>query len=105
MQKLIQDLRNIASAGVDRCDMDDLVCLYSAGTAYASTYAGFQLEQPDWLKASLDALAKDIKSRRRDYLEAQLAQAKARKETLKTAEQKRADTDAEIERLSKALAE
>lgn len=105
MHQLMQELRNVAatSAQVDRSDVDDLVFMHALSNVLITSYETFNIEQPEFLKEARDTLTSEIKNRRRDYLQSQLRQAKMRRESLKTSEQKRRDTEDEIGRLEKTL--
>lgn len=98
---MLEQLRNV---NVDRMDLDEVVALLTFGEQLQANYTANALEVPEWITDKTSALKKEAQRRRRDNLEAALKSAVARKEALKTADQKRADTDAEIERLKAALA-
>lgn len=98
---MFAQLKNLS---LDRLDVEEAVALYSFGSIMQSTYTMFGVPSPDWLDANMTALGKEIRSRHRDMLEARLKSAMARRDALKTAEEKRAAADSEIEALQKALA-
>jgi hypothetical protein len=99
---VLEKLRNL---NIERMiDLDEAVALFAFGNMVLTSYKDQTLEPPAWLTDNLSVLGKDIKERRRDNLEAALKEALAKKSALRTAEEKRADLDGEIERLQKALA-
>jgi hypothetical protein len=96
-------LNQIKNVALDRMDFDETVALFAFGTQLEGTYTAMSLEAPDWLKANIEILRKDIVSKRRDNLERALKAAKTKLDGLKTAEEKRGDLKAEIDRISAAL--
>lgn len=71
--------------------------------ATVAVYEAHGAEPPAELLRALSGVRAAFKQRVRDDIEAQLARAKNRLEGLKTPDQKRADAEAEVERLTKAL--
>jgi len=67
-------------------------------------YEKMQLEPPEWLDTRIKELSREIKSRTADMLEKRLREAKARREALKPATERREEVDAEIKRLEEQLA-
>lgn len=88
----------------ERLSFEELVELYTYGKSYVATYAELSMPAPDWAAEQVKKLRDALVQRRKDTLEKQLAQAKGKMETLKTAEQKREDAAAEIARLEALLA-
>ena len=97
---MLQELRDL---NLERPDLDELVALHAFASGMEQSYSATGAEPPEWFKENKDALQREIKNRRRDSIERALKDAKARKEKLKTMDEKRADLDAEIARLSQAL--
>lgn len=95
------DLRNL---DVDGMDMDDMVALAALAKAMQAEYNAAALPVPAWLTESLATLDRAIKAGRRDALEAELKRAKGRIESLKTADEKRADARALVAQLEAELA-
>lgn len=101
----MQLLNDLKAANFDRLDLDEAVSLLAFASSLDATYKAHQLETPDWLKDKLPSLRKEVDRRRRDSLEAALKSALARRDALRTSEEKRKDTDAEIARLQASLGE
>jgi hypothetical protein len=101
-QYMISALRAVASR-VKEADLDEAVALLAFGKTVKATYQEHEMDTPDWLVESLDALEKEIKSRRRDYIEKEIKTSQARLEALKSADEKRADLRDKIDRLQKQL--
>lgn len=97
---MLDQLRQI---NTDRLDIDEAVALLSFGRGVRATYVEHDMTPPDWLTENVSVLEREVKARRRDNLERALKAAQARKDSLRTAEEKRATVDAEIERLTAAL--
>jgi len=96
--------QHLKQLNMERIDVDEAVALVTYGRQLKAGFESYQVDAPAWLTDNIEALDKEIKSKRRDMLAARLAQAKSRLDALKTADEKRADLKAEIERLSAALA-
>lgn len=97
---MLNELKNL---NLDRYDEEGIVALLAFGENLAETYKKNDLEAPDWLAEKLTSLRKEIVSRRRDNIERALKNAKARREALRTAEEKRNDLDKSIAALEAKL--
>lgn len=96
-------LEKLKALNLDRMDVDEAIELVTFGRVAEKTYSDYQVPSPEWLKDSIAALDGEIKRRRRDMLEARLKEVKARQTALKSREEKKAELDAELERLNAAL--
>jgi hypothetical protein len=96
VQEILEKLRN---PNIDRLDLEEAVFLFSFGNMVLTSYKEQDLEAPTWLEDSIGALKTEIKDRRRDNVLAALKENEAKYAALKTAEEKRKDIAAEIERL------
>lgn len=90
---MLSELKNFDAS---RMDLAELVALASFGRALQAEFGTLGVESPEWVDANLTALRREIKSRNADRLTAKLRSAKARLETLKTPDEKRAATEKEI---------
>ena len=97
---MLEQLRNF---NLDRIDLDEMVALFAFGENLKVVYGNLLLEVPEWVTDNVATLQKEIHSRRRDSLEKELKKAQASLESLKTADEKRQDIRAKIERLQTAL--
>jgi hypothetical protein len=97
---LLERLRNL---NIDRIDIDDAIELVTFGRVAETTYSGYQVPTPAWLKDSITALDGEIKSRRRDMLLARQKEIAARLSALKTRDEKKAELEAEQAKLNDAL--
>jgi hypothetical protein len=68
-----------------------------------ATYTSYEVPAPSWLGDAIVTLDGEIKRRRRDMLEARRRELLANKAALKTREERRAENDAELERLNATL--
>lgn len=96
-------LDRLKNVNLERSDLDEIVELLAFGNMMFNGYGSVALEAPDWLKEAVDTLRKEAASRTRDNKLAALKQARLRMEKLKTADQKREETAAEIKRLETEL--
>lgn len=88
---------------LQRADADELVGMLAFGNIMRTTYQKFELSVPDWLDENMNALTREIRARHQDMLEARLKEVRARRETLKTTEERRAALDAEEARIMRSL--
>lgn len=99
---MFEKLKNL---NVDRLiDTDEAVAMHATGKALLGTYAEFGMEAPGWLTANLAALTREIRARNAENVAKKLADLKARRSSLRTAAEQRADIEAEIARLEAASA-
>jgi len=96
---VLQALRNL---NLDAIDLDEAIALYAQAKVTAEAFAEFAVE-PAWLTDVKERLGKWIKERRRDAIEHELKLAEVDLDKLKTAEEKRGDVKARIERLKAQL--
>ncbi len=96
-------LKELRGLDVERTDLDEMVALSTFGRAMNAEYDRLAIPIPEWLEDRLTELDRETRLRRTDALEKKLKELKARKETLKTAEQKRTDVDSEMLKIEKAL--
>lgn len=97
---MIDRLKNFTAA---QHDMEQLIAMSAQAKSLSAEYDAQQVDRPAWLREATMAISSEIKERTRDEMQRRLTTAKARLETLKTPDEKRADTQREIERLQAAL--
>jgi uncharacterized protein (DUF3084 family) len=94
--KMLNQLRHFDK---DRADYDELVELSAFARGLRAEYEVLGSEAPDWVDQQIKALRREIHARQQDALEMRLAKAKARRGSLATTEEKRAQLDEEIKSL------
>lgn len=94
---------DLKAVNYDKIDVDEAVALLGFGNMMQSQYRSSGLEVPEWLKDSVSSLEKDVARRKRDSLERALKSALARRDALKTADEKRREAEADIARINAAL--
>lgn len=97
---LFEKLRTL---NVDRIDIDDAIELVTYARHAEQTYSGYQVPTPEWLKDAMVALDNEIRSRRRDMLEARKRELFTRLGALKTREEKKEELSAELAKVNDAL--
>lgn len=85
----------------ERMDVDELVALSLFARQLHGEYETLNLDVPDWVDESTRGVRLEIRSRVSDLLAKRLKEAKARRASLRTTEEKRTELDAEIEKLEK----
>jgi hypothetical protein len=80
-----------------------MVELSTFGRAYESEFMQLGLDAPTWVTDNNKTLRREITNRKREQMEARLKDLKARKASLRTVDEKRIETDKEIENLETAL--
>lgn len=99
----MQMLRDLRGLDPDGADLDEIIALSAFGRSLKVEYDRNVIPTPDWLDDRLDNLERAARLLRQDALEKKLKELQSRKEALKTAEQKRQDVDAELEKVRAAL--
>lgn len=99
-ENMLKELRNFDA---DRTDLDEMVALSTFGRSMKVEYERLAMPIPEWIEDRTRTLDSEIRSQRRDALEKKVKELQSRKDALKTAEQKRQDVDAELEKVKAAL--
>lgn len=86
-------------------DIDDMVVISAMTRTVRTRYAELNIEEPAWLDSQLKKLERAIAIKRQDKIERLLHEQRARFETLKSPDEKRAETAIKIAELEKQLAE
>ena len=92
-------LKELKGFDADGLAMDELVALEAFGTQLRGRYRDLGIDEPAWLPDKVDALQREINSRRRDHVEKTIKETEAALEALKSREDKRADMQAKLEAL------
>lgn len=100
---MLQELKSFTS--VARYETEDLIAIAGFGRSLEAEFTALGVDIPEWLPNQLKAIRREIKARGADALANKIRAAKARRETLKTPDEKRAALDKEIEELEKKQAE
>jgi len=97
-------IEKLKSFSPTKYSLEDLIELSASARALSGEYIAVGIDVPDWLIEATKRLAASIKNRVRDELERKLASAQARRASLKTADERRKETDEEIAALTAKLA-
>jgi len=97
-------IEKLKSFSPTKYSLEELVDLSASAKMLAAEYIAVGIDVPDWLIEATKRLASAIKGRVRDELERKLASAQARRASLKTADERRKETDEEIAALTAKLA-
>lgn len=89
---------------VRTASLDELAYAYAQNDATARGYEALGLEVPEALKGVLKDIKREAIERARTELEAKLQKAKARREAMRTPDEKRAVLDTQIAELEAKLA-
>ena len=87
----------------DRMDLDELVALSAFGKSLRAEYEALQLEEPEFVAVQINTLKREIRSRVADKLEARKRELANRIDSLKTPKEKKAELEAELQKLEKQL--
>lgn len=99
-ETMIEKLKNWnVAAG----DVDEAVELYAIGIAVVTAYNTLSITTPSWLEEKLRDVESEVKRRARDEKVRRLKEAQLKLNSLKTAEEKRGELKAEIEKLTAEL--
>jgi hypothetical protein len=97
-------LDELKMVDVRRPALPELVELAAYGLLLLAEFEALGVESPEWIELNLKSIRREIKSRHADRIAEKLRTAKARLETLKTPDEKRASVIAEIAALEKQAA-
>jgi hypothetical protein len=84
-----------------RYDLEELLSLSSYGRALENECATLSVDPPGWLLEQNKAVRREIRAKTADAISQRLKELNARREALKTPDEKRASIDKEIEQLTK----
>jgi hypothetical protein len=90
-----------AFSSIGRLETEDLIELSAFARTYEAEFTALGVETPEWVTNQTKALRREIKARNADALAARLRELKARREALKTPDEKREALDAQIAALEK----
>lgn len=102
MENMTERLRSL---NLNPMTFEDCVELLAGANSMAQVYGDCLMDPPAWLEDARKSLRKELRDRRRDALEHERAEARATLDGLKTAEEKRQDARARLERIEKQLSE
>jgi hypothetical protein len=85
--------------------VDDLVALHAAIKVTQDSYISLELTPPEWMAERLQAIGNEVKERSEAQTRATLAKLLARREALKSAQEKRTNVEAQIAALRAQLGE
>lgn len=88
----------------DQFQLDELVALEVFGRQMRQGYESRQIEAPVWLDDTLRAISSEIAVKARDQLQLRLKEAKARLAVNMSRDERKAQAQADVERLEKQLA-
>jgi len=97
-------LIELKSATLNRMDIDDLLELSAYARALENEAKELGVELPEWIAENAQSIRREIKAKNRDRLAARIKAVKARRETLKTPDEKRTALDNELAVLEAELA-
>lgn len=96
-------LERLKNVNLDGMDIDEAVALSAFARGLKAEYDTLSLETPEWLDTRIRELRREIKRRSQDAIARRLAEAKARREALKPATEKREELDKEIAMLEQLV--
>lgn len=84
----------------ERANPDEMVELHAFARSMAAEYRELGLEPPEWLEEKRVEVKRELDTRLADMKAKRIREIKARLATLKTAEEKRAELNDELKRLT-----
>lgn len=94
---------NIKAIVAEDTQLEDLMIVKSNLMTIDAGYTDLKLESPDWVTDKLDEVVREIHGRVRAELTRRLKAAKSRHSALKSRDERRKDTEAEIAELEAKL--
>jgi hypothetical protein len=92
-------LNQLKNFRTDQYDLDDLVVLSAEGKAYQAEYKAQGVDVPEWLESNVRLIGREIGLKIADAKDKKIRQLRARINSLKTASERRADLQKELETL------
>jgi DNA repair exonuclease SbcCD ATPase subunit len=102
IEVLLDELKNLDT---DRMSLEDAVELSAYGRMVEAEFITLGVGAPEWLPIRLKELRREIRTRRQDLLDKRLREAKNRLQALKPTEERRAETQAAIDRMEAEAAQ
>lgn len=96
-------LKQLKQFNTISADLEELVEVSALGRAYRAEFETVGADVPEWLDTTLRTVRKEIKVRMGDSIENRLREAKARRASLGTPEEKRQSLDTEIAKLEQMV--
>jgi hypothetical protein len=92
-------LEKLKGFEAERCGAEELVALSAFGRSLAEEYTRLKLDAPDWLNDRIAEVGRELQARLADMKAKRVKELKAKLSTLRTAEERRKDIEAELARL------
>lgn len=99
---MLETLKNFNASAAS---IEEMVALRAYGRLVRDEFDGLMIDVPEWLDAQLKNLARQIKAKNADRLEARRKELRARLESLKTPNEKKAELRKELAALDRQLVE
>ena len=96
-------LRELKTYDLDHTNLDELITLSAFAKQLKTEYGVQNCDAPKWLNSRTDDLRRAIRSKQTDIRTQKLQEILMRLETLKSADEKRTELQAEAERLANLL--
>jgi hypothetical protein len=87
----------------NRASIDEMVSLRAFARGLVTEYIEQDVELPEWIEAQSKSLDRQILAKNHDRLEARRKELLARKDSLKTTVERKAEINAELAKLNKKL--
>jgi hypothetical protein len=96
-------LQEFKSFNVDAADIDELVALSAFGKQLRGEFEAQKVAVPEYVSDNLNSLAREIDSRMADRRATRIRELKTQRDSLKTAQERRAAIDAELAALGETV--
>ena len=98
--KLLLEIYNVS---IDSADMEEAIAALASARAIVSEFTAQQIPVPDRLKFRIEEIERDVKMKRRDYLELKRRNVQMKIDSLKTRDERRDEAKAELEQIEAQL--
>lgn len=96
-------IEKLKSFSATKYTLEDLIALSAFAKALHAEFAVYSAQSPEWLTRALKDVPSAVRERCRAEIERKLSAAKSRRASLKTADERRKEADAEIAELEAIL--
>jgi DNA repair exonuclease SbcCD ATPase subunit len=93
----LDDLRGL---DLQRPNLEELIFLSAAATIMRAEFDKLGVDSPEWLDTRARELRREIRTRQQDAIDKRTREIRSRLDALKTPSEKRAELEAELEKLT-----
>jgi DNA repair exonuclease SbcCD ATPase subunit len=98
--RIMLDLEQLKNLDLQRPTLEELVYVSALATGLHAEYDKLSVDVPEWLDNRARELKREIRTRQQDSVDKRVSEIKSRLDALKTPTEKRAELQAELDKLT-----